>query len=183
MLIYSLDRAQAADASDRSQRHVTTPEIWRIRLYVFARHLVILTAMNLVWEFAQMPLYRLWYTGSAGEILYAGLHCTAGDAMIGGSALLAALLLFRPSRWPWGGQDRVLAASVVIGVVYTMFSEWLNITVRGAWAYSDLMPIIPFIGTGVTPLLQWLLLPVAAYLLATRNIAAAVSPFARHTVS
>lgn len=151
---------------------------WGLRWRLLARHVGLLTAMNLVWEFAQMPLYTLWTTGTGSEIIYAGLHCTVGDAMIGGSALLAAQMLAAPTRWPQQGRARVLLIALAIGLTYTVFSEWLNIEVRGAWAYSELMPVIPLLGTGLTPLLQWLTLPVAAYLLATKGTARPVSRFA-----
>jgi hypothetical protein len=54
-----------------------------------------------------------------------------------------------------------------MGVGYTIFSEWLNIVVREAWAYRDIMPVIPIIDAGLTPFLQWLVVPTAAYLGAT----------------
>ena len=43
-----------------------------------------------------------------------------------------------------------------------IYSEWLNINVRGSWAYSDLMPVVPVIGTGLAPLLQWVIVPTLA---------------------
>jgi hypothetical protein len=61
----------------------------------------------------------------------------------------------------------VLLAAVAMGVGYTIFSEWLNIVVREAWAYRDIMPVIPVIDAGLTPFLQWLVVPTAAYLGAT----------------
>lgn len=151
---------------------------WGRRWRLLARHAGFLTAMSLVWEFAQMPLYTLWATGTGSEIIYAGLHCTVGDAMIGGSALLAALMLSAPARWPHAGWGRVLLVAVAFGLAYTVFSEWLNIEVRGTWGYSERMPVIPLLGTGLTPLLQWVTLPVAAYLLATRGGTRPASRFA-----
>jgi len=143
-------------------------EIWRHSWRpVLLRYLLILTAMNLVWEFAQMPLYTLATTGTRREIIFSGLHCTVGDAMIGGVALVAALVIFGTGDWPSKGRLRVLAAALVFGLGYTIFSEWLNVEVRGAWAYSDRMPIVPIIGAGLAPLLQWLIVPIAAYLLTT----------------
>jgi hypothetical protein len=141
----------------------------RIQRAALLRYLLVLTAMSLVWEFAQMPLYTLWDTGTSGEIVYAALHCTAGDAMIGGFTLVVALLVFGAEGWPREGRTRVLAATAALGLGYTIFSEWLNVDLRGAWAYSELMPVVPLTGTGLTPLLQWLTLPVAAYFLATRE--------------
>lgn len=39
----------------------------------------------------------------------------------------------------------VAVAAGAIGLGYTLFSEWLDIEVRGAWAYRDLMPVLPVI--------------------------------------
>ena len=52
--------------------------------------------------------------------------------------------------------------TVAAGLAYTVFSERLNIEVRRSWAYSDLMPVLPPVGTGLAPLLQWLVVPAAA---------------------
>jgi hypothetical protein len=60
---------------------------------------------------------------------------------------------------------------IAIGLAYTIFSEWLNITVRQSWAYSDLMPVIPGLGLGLSPAMQWGLIPIAALWLARRNSA------------
>ena len=53
--------------------------------------------------------------------------------------------------------------TVVIGVSYTVFSEWLNIEIRGAWAYRDGMPVIPLLDAGLSPVLQWILVPLAGF--------------------
>ena len=53
-------------------------------------------------------------------------------------------------------------SSLAFGVGYTIYSEWLNISVRGSWTYSDLMPVVPVIGTGLAPLLQWFVVPTLA---------------------
>jgi hypothetical protein len=50
-----------------------------------------------------------------------------------------------------------------------MFSEWLNIEVRGAWAYRDTMPVIPVIGMGLSPFLQWIIVPILAFKWALYN--------------
>ena len=49
----------------------------------------------------------------------------------------------------------------MFGVSYTMFSEWLNIVVRKSWAYSELVPMIPGIDAGLSPLAQWVVIPLA----------------------
>jgi hypothetical protein len=70
------------------------------------RHAVLLylsaaTTLHLVWEMAQLPLYTIWWTGTRSEILFAVIHCTAGDLLITASALVLAALIARIGRWPF----------------------------------------------------------------------------------
>jgi hypothetical protein len=117
---------------------------------------------HLGWEILQLPLYTIWSTGTLRQQVLAVVHCTLGDAMIAGLALLLALALFARATWPHSGVAHVYLASLAFGVGYTIYSEWLNINVRGSWAYSDLMPVVPVIGTGLAPLLQWFVVPTLA---------------------
>lgn len=133
------------------------------------RFLLAMAAGNLVWEAAHVPLYTIWVSGSRGEIAYAVLHCTVGDVLIATSTLAVALAVFGRNGWPGLGYVSVVLAMILLAASYTMFSEWLNVEVRGSWAYRDLMPRLPGVGTGLTPLLQWLLVPAAAFWWARRT--------------
>jgi hypothetical protein len=135
------------------------PSEWprAVRLY-----LGVSLVAHLVWEILQLPLYTLWSTGTLRQQALAVVHCTLGDAMIAGLSLLLALAVFARATWPRAGVGRVFMACLAFGVGYTIFSEWLNINVRGSWAYSDLMPVLPMIGTGLAPLLQWFVIPTLA---------------------
>jgi hypothetical protein len=46
---------------------------------------------------------------------------------------------------------------LMIGLVYTVFSEYANVRIFRSWNYNELMPIIPLIRVGLTPVLQWIL--------------------------
>lgn len=127
------------------------------------RSYFLVTALgHLVWEFAHMPLYTLWNTGTRGEIIFAGVHCTGGDLLIASATLLLALLIVGHSDWPKKTFVPVAIIVVMSGVGYTVFSEWLNIVVRKSWAYNDAMPIVPWLGAGLSPLLQWFVVPTLA---------------------
>ena len=126
------------------------------------RYLCASLALHFVWEMLQLPLYTLWTTGTLRQQAFAIVHCTGGDAMIAAGALLLALILFGRSEWPAGKGLAVYSASLAIGVVYTAYSEWYNTTVSAQWAYANAMPIVPFIGVGLTPLLQWIVVPTLA---------------------
>ena len=134
-------------------------------------YLVAIAAGNLVWEFAQLPLYTIWRTGSTGEIVFAAVHCTGGDILIGTGSLVLALVL-AGAAWPSTSTSyrRVVALTVAFGLAYTVFSEWLNVVVRKSWAYSELMPIVPVVNAGLSPLLQWIMLPLAAFWWAQRRL-------------
>ena len=63
----------------------------------------------------------------------------------------------------------MFAAVLAGGVAYPIYSEWLNMTVRQSWAYSSLMPVLPVTGTGLAPLLQWIVVP-STVLALTRHV-------------
>lgn len=134
-----------------------------------ASYLGLMVVGNFLWEFAQMPLYVVWQTGSVREIIYNGLHCTLGDVVITAAALAAAITFAGGQSWPSGGRLRVATAAIVASLAYTAFSEWLNVYVRQSWAYSELMPIVPGTGIGLSPMLQWILVPTTAFYVAGRR--------------
>jgi uncharacterized membrane protein len=137
-------------------------------LATLRRFLVFIAAGNLVWEVAQLPLYTIWYEGTPGEIAFAVAHCTGGDILIAGASFLLALLIAARPNWPEDTYGRVAALTVAFAVAYTVFSEWLNTEIRGSWAYSELMPVVPVLDAGLSPLAQWIFIPIAAFWWARR---------------
>lgn len=132
------------------------------------RYFLFAAIAHLVWEFAHLPLYTIWLTGTPGELAFAAVHCTGGDILITLGTLMLSLCLFGSADWPGSRARRVLGGTVVFGVAYTVFSEWLNIEVREAWAYRDLMPVVPLIDAGLSPILQWIVVPLAGFHFATK---------------
>ena len=145
------------------ERWFESPETWRFLALRFAP---VLAALNLAWEIAQLPGYAIWTNGSTGTIAFAVLHCTAGDVLIGLATLAIALVLTRAgpiAAWRIVG---IGAVATALGVGYTVYSEWVNVEIRGSWAYSELMPVLPVVGTGLAPLAQWIVLPGLALAIA-----------------
>jgi hypothetical protein len=54
--------------------------------------------------------------------------------------------------------------AILLGLGYSVFSEWLNVPVRQSWSYTEAMPLLPPLGIGLTPFLQWLIVPGIALL-------------------
>ncbi len=132
------------------------------RIEALGRYLAVSAVANLSWEVVQLPLYTMWATDTPRQLAYAVLHCTAGDILIALAALLAALAVARGVTGAHPSDCSVLVLTIVFGVSYTIFSEWLNVVVRQSWTYSPLMPTLPLLGTGLSPLLQWLIIPPIA---------------------
>jgi hypothetical protein len=116
---------------------------------------------HLVWEAAQLPLYTLWRTGTRREIAFALFHCAGGDILITIATFAAAVALARAFRCPPFGWRMVFTA-IMLSAAYTILSEWLNVQIRRTWSYTAAMPVIPFLGTGLMPLMQWLIVPSLA---------------------
>jgi hypothetical protein len=119
--------------------------------------------LNLVWEIFQLPLYTIYYEADPRVIAYAVAHCTLGDALIALSSYLLAAAATRSWDWPVDRAAPGAAVAVVAGLAYTALSEWLNVSVRGSWAYTPAMPQL--FGLGLSPLLQWLVLPLVGLLI------------------
>ena len=129
-----------------------------------------LAGLNLAWEMMQLPLYTLWAEATPGSIAFAVAHCTLGDVLIGSAALVLALILGREealARWRW---RRIISLMVLLAAGYTLSSEWLNTTLL-RWTYSALMPTFQLAGVqiGLSPVLQWLVIPPLALYLARRT--------------
>lgn len=127
--------------------------------------------LNVAWEIAHVRLYTIWTEADAVSIAGAVLHCSLGDVVIALAMFaLAGVALWRvdwPTSRPWTG-----GVIVVIGAVaYTAWSEWYNVYRAGNWGYTTSMPTI--LGIGLSPLLQWLILPplmVVAYRTLVRRL-------------
>ena len=123
------------------------------------------------WEAMQLPLYTLWRTGTSREIAFALFHCSGGDLLITTASFAVSAALALRCRWPPFGW-RMAFTAIVLGVAYTIFSEWLNVEIRRTWSYTAAMPVLPWLGTGIAPLLQWLIVPTLAFAIIATDTAA-----------
>jgi hypothetical protein len=124
---------------------------------------------HFVWGVLQLPLYKIWAEPFHHQA-FAVIHCTGGDLLIALCTLVAASFASANPAWPQDCFWRVAAVTMVLGIGYTIFSEWLNVTIRASWAYSEWMPLVSAFGLqiGLSPLLQWAVVPVAAFALTWR---------------
>lgn len=124
-----------------------------------ARLIMFALPLELLWEIVHFPLYDIWYQNDWGFILYALAHCTVGDLLILLVLYEVIALLNRNRHWY---ANNVMSSGILFtlfGVGYTVYSEIVNVHVKGIWGYTDLMPIVPVFDIGGTPFLQWVLIP------------------------
>lgn len=131
-------------------------------LTAIRRYVAVVTVGNVVWELLQAPLYTIWHTGSGREVAQAILHCSLGDAFIATITLVVALISVGSPAWPDQRFGRVLATIIILAAGYAIYSEYMNTVVRRSWSYTSWMPTLPWFGTGLTPLAQWLVIPSRA---------------------
>lgn len=132
------------------------------------RYGLFMMVANLVWEGAHVPLYTIWTNEAPPSIAFAVLHCAAGDVAIAFVCLGAALSVLGHPEWPARRYGRVAIAATILGIAYTIYSERVNLE-SGGWAYSDAMPTVSPFGTGLSPLLQWIVIPITGFALARRG--------------
>jgi hypothetical protein len=127
----------------------------------------IAVGINFIWEMAQMPLYQdmpfddpfswwLCFRASIGD----GVIVLAIWAI--GAALYRRFAWFRPLRI---GNIAVLllsGAAIAVGIEVHAIST-------GRWAYSELMPMLPVVDVGLSPVVQLLLLPFISMKLAMKQ--------------
>ncbi|MEO7218703.1 MAG: hypothetical protein ABI026_10965 [Gemmatimonadaceae bacterium] len=139
--------------------------------------------LHWLWEMVQAPLYA----GMLQKSWYAATRlCTiasVGDVFITlvAYAIVAALVKGRFWAFPLRSSPLQLSQSrpryrsvavrriglyLVIGIVITAIAEFVNISVLHRWEYGPAMPRL--LGFGVTPLAQWIIVPILILWLSRR---------------
>jgi hypothetical protein len=114
-------------------------------------------AFHLVWESAHVRLYTIWDSADRLYVAWAVFHCTLGDVLIALAGFGAASFLTRSAGWPLFRPFHGTPAVIASTVAYTVWSEWYNVYRIGSWEYGSSMPTIA--GIGLTPILQWIVVP------------------------
>jgi len=134
--------------------------------------------LNYPWEVLQVPLYEGMAEAQHWDAIKVFTVATLGDGVIMLLAYWGAALLVR-DRW-WIARPRLapMLTLIGIGVAITVLLERLAIVSDNpnwGWRYADAMPIIPALEIGVTPFLQWVILPLLLVWFVKRQLAGARS--------
>jgi hypothetical protein len=121
--------------------------------------------LNLIWEVTQRPLYEGYV--SVWHHLPNCLWASVVDVIV----ILVFWVLFasyyknpfwiKHISWKDVLVLMLLGITVAVGFEQLMVGEW-------AWSYTDAMPVVPYLVTGLSPLLQMMILPSLAFWLSSR---------------
>ena len=147
LYIYFLKRTQS--------KHLYKKQIIAISIYAFI--------LNFIWEVSQGFLFSD-YVYDFQHISFCALASVADLIMVLLLYFVFSVVLKDPF---WIKNFTLLKVSSLffIGGLGAILGEWRHLS-EGNWSYTELMPVIPFVEIGLTPLLQFIILPILTYKLA-----------------
>lgn len=117
---------------------------------------------NLAWELIQGPLYE-GYQYNIRHISLCVLASVA-DAVMVLLIYLGVALFLKNAYWGQHLTARRLLLVMLIGGTGAILAEKRHLA-AGSWDYTPSMPVIPVIEAGLSPVLQFTVLPVLIYFL------------------
>jgi hypothetical protein len=117
--------------------------------------------LNYPWEFLQAPVFDRMADASHWQATIACSLATVGDAVIMLVAYWVVSAYYGDRGWIIVPRTAQIALFVAVGATVTVAIERLVLEGQWIheWRYSPSMPVLPGIGVGLSPVLQWLLLP------------------------
>jgi len=76
------------------------------------------------------------------------------------AAFCVAAGVRRSRFWLAALDRRLVVVFLMVGIVLTVAFEFYYTQVTHRWTYSNPMPLIPPFGTGASPLIQWIMVPL-----------------------
>ncbi len=115
---------------------------------------------HFAWEILQAPLFSSMAQVDHFAGIYICLKATLGDLAIALAAFWTAAVLARNRRWFTLTGRRAPVAFFAVGLLLTIGLEYVHTEITGRWSYDGVMPLLPVIGTGLSPILQWIFVPL-----------------------
>lgn len=152
----------------RLQALTWTPE-FNVALFAFL--------LNFPWELWQVPLFERMVAAPHWEAVQTCSRAAAGDAVIAVVAYWVVALVVRHRGWLVVPTTFRVLGFTACGLATTIAIERLALVglwMQG-WSYSPLMPVVPGLGVGLAPLVQWLVLPPLLVWLVRRQLTSTMS--------
>ena len=112
------------------------------------------------WEILQAPLFASLEATDHFVGIAICLKATIGDLAIALAAFWCAAFVGKGRDWVAKTGTLAPAVFFAIGLLATVGLEYFNTEMTGRWAYDGSMPLLPVLGTGLSPILQWVFVPM-----------------------
>jgi hypothetical protein len=117
--------------------------------------------LHFVWEFWQAPTYAGMIELNHWDGIKLCSSATFGDVGFALTAFWITSTAARSRSWYEAPKVWHMLLFFGVGIALTVGFEYYYTNISGRWTYSDLMPLVPPLGTGLSPLLQWIFIPSA----------------------
>lgn len=125
-------------------------------------------SLMFAWEMAQAQLYADMAGLPWLEATSRCLLATGGDLVILLAAALITAALARRLDWICLARFWPTVALTGIAFAISVGFEW-HALATSRWIYAPTMPLVPILGIGLAPTIQWLVVPALCALVARRS--------------
>ena len=116
--------------------------------------------LHFVWEFVQAPTYAGMIELNHWDGIKLCMSATFGDVGFALTAYWITALSARSRSWVLHPDPKDILIFLSVGIALTIGFEYYYTNISLRWTYSELMPLVPPFGTGLSPLLQWIIIPI-----------------------
>jgi hypothetical protein len=121
--------------------------------------------LNLVWELAHGPLYK----GFQYDLIHISFCALASVADMLMVLLFAFALVYRNAFWISPIKLNRSLLLILVGGMGAIAAEMWH-TSRGDWSYVDAMPLLPLVDVGLSPVLQFAILPLLVFMISIKVV-------------
>ncbi len=139
---------------------VRAPE-WVFAFYAFLLHFL--------WEMLQTPFFADMPGMAHWPATLFCLQATVGDVAITLAAYWAVAAAMRGRGWFIDPGTMGVLLFLGVGLAITIVLELHAVYWAQRWAYSATMPVVPALGVGLVPILQWLAVPLVVLFVVRRH--------------
>lgn len=117
-----------------------------------------------------MPLFVYPVEVSLSAMNIECAKASVGDALITVFAFWVVAIIKNSRHWIMKPSLTTLGIFLIPGMVITIIFEALATGTLYRWQYAESMPTLPLLGTGLSPVLQWLILPLISVFIVKRQL-------------
>lgn len=132
----------------------------KIKAYLFLLALLINVVANFIWEKQQAFLYK---RSRFSDHFFRYLNVSLANALVTLLIYLLVALIYKDL--PWTKYNSWMPVGIIGGIVAVVFEKWTF--TQPMWNYRESMPVVPFVGVGLSPFIQLVVLPAFIFYLSS----------------